>query len=137
MKITLTSVFVDDQRAALAFYTDVLGFEKRHDVPLGNDFWLTVTSPEAPDGPELLLEPAGHPAVRPYREALVQDGIPLTQFEVDDLEAEHARLSGLGVVFTQPPTDVGTAVVAVFDDTCGNLIQLVQMKQEGNNAGTS
>jgi catechol 2,3-dioxygenase-like lactoylglutathione lyase family enzyme len=128
MRINLTSVFVDDQRAALAFYTDVLGFRKHRDIPLGDASWLTVVSPEAPDGPELLLEPAGHPAVKPYRDALVEDGIPLAQFAVDDVEAEHARLSVKGVVFTQPPTDIGTAVVAVFDDTCGNLIQLVSEK---------
>jgi predicted enzyme related to lactoylglutathione lyase len=128
MKIALTSLFVDDQRAALAFYTEVLGFTKRHDLPLGDDFWLTVVSPDSPDGPELLLEPSGHPAVKPYRDALVEDGIPLAQFSVDDIEAEHARLTGKGVVFTQPPTDIGTAVVAVFDDTCGNLIQLIEMK---------
>jgi predicted enzyme related to lactoylglutathione lyase len=128
MKISLTSLFVDDQRAALAFYTEVLGFTKRHDIPLGDDFWLTVVSPDSPDGPELLLEPSGHPAVKPYRDALVEDGIPLAQFSVDDIEAEHARLTGKGVVFTQPPTDIGTAVVAVFDDTCGNLIQLIEMK---------
>ncbi|MDQ0076329.1 VOC family protein [Arthrobacter oryzae] len=128
MKIALTSLFVDDQRAALAFYTEVLGFTKRHDIPLGDDFWLTVVSPDSPDGPELLLEPSGHPAVKPYRDALVEDGIPLAQFSVDDIEAEHARLTGKGVVFTQPPTDIGTAVVAVFDDTCGNLIQLIEMK---------
>lgn len=128
MRINLMSVFVDDQRAALAFYTDVLGFTKRHDIPLGSDSWLTVVSPESPDGPELLLEPARHPAVKPYRDALVEDGIPLAQFAVDDVEAEHARLTAKGVVFTQPPTDIGTAVVAVFDDTCGNLIQLVAEK---------
>ena len=136
MRIALTSLFVDDQRAALAFYTDVLGFQKRHDIPLGEHFWLTVVSPGAPEGPELLLEPADHPAVKPYRDALVEDGIPLAQFAVEDLEAEHARLSGLGVVFTQPPTDIGTAVVAVLDDTCGNLIQLVEMKPAGNDGGT-
>ncbi|MET1065932.1 MAG: VOC family protein [Arthrobacter sp.] len=130
MKIALTSLFVDDQRAALAFYTDVLGFTKRHNIPLGDDFWLTVVSPESPDGPELLLEPSGHPAVKPYRDALVEDGIPLGQFAVEDIEAEHARLTGRGVVFTQPPTDIGTAVVAVFDDTCGNLIQLIEMKRD-------
>lgn len=128
MRINLTSVFVDDQRAALAFYTDVLGFTKCRDIPLGNASWLTVVSPEFPDGPELLLEPAGHPAVKPYRDALVEDGIPLAQFAVDDVQAEHARLTGNGVVFTQPPTDIGSAVVAVFDDTCGNLIQLVAEK---------
>ncbi|MFE4835982.1 VOC family protein [Arthrobacter sp. NPDC056691] len=132
MKIALTSLFVDDQRAALAFYTDVLGFTKRHDIPLGDDFWLTVVSPESPDGPELLLEPSGHPAVKPYRDALAEDGIPLAQFAVEDIEAEHARLTSRGVVFTQPPTDVGTAVVAVFDDTCGNLIQLIEMKPDEN-----
>ena len=132
MKISLTSVFVDDQRAALTFYTDVLGFTKHRDIPLGNDSWLTVVSPDSPDGPELLLEPAHHPAVKPYRDALVEDGIPLAQFAVDDLEAEHARLTGRGVEFTQPPTDIGTAVVAVFDDTCGNLIQLVEVKPDAN-----
>ena len=133
MRINLTSVFVDDQRAALAFYTDVLGFEKRRDIPLGGGAsWLTVASPEAPEGPELLLEPAGHPAVKPYRDALLADGIPLAQFAVDDVEAEHARLSALGVRFTQPPTDVGTAVLAVFDDTCGNLVQIVEEKPQGS-----
>lgn len=125
MRLNLISVFVDDQRAALAFYTDVLGFTKRHDIPLGEASWLTVVTPESPDGPELLLEPAGHPAVGPYRDALVADGIPLAQFTVDDVAAEHERLTGLGVQFTQPPTDMGTVVTAVFDDTCGNLIQLV------------
>ena len=128
MRINLTSVYVDDQRAALAFYVDVLGFTKQRDVPIGEDSWLTVVSPEAPDGPELLLEPAGHQAVQPYRDALVEEGIPLAQFAVDDVEAEHARLTCLGVVFTQPPTDIGPAVMAVFDDTCGNLIQLVAEK---------
>lgn len=128
MRIELTSIFVDDQRAALDFYTDVLGFEKHHDIPLGEASWLTVRSPEAPHGPELLLEPAGHPAVGPYRDALVADGIPLAQFAVDDLEAEYQRLSARGVQFTQQPTDIGTALMAVFDDTCGNLIQLIEMK---------
>ena len=132
MKISLTSLFVDDQRAALAFYTEVLGFKKRHDIPLGENFWLTVESPEAVDGPELLLEPAGHPAVKPYRDALMEDGIPLAQFSVDDIEAEYARLTSRGVVFTQPPTDIGTAFVAVLNDTCGNLIQLIEMKLNRN-----
>ena len=132
MRIELTSIFVDDQRAALAFYTDVLGFTKRHDIPLGNASWLTVVSPESPDGPELLLEPAGHPAVQPYRDALVADGIPLAQFAVDDVAAEHDRLSKQGVTFTQPPTDVGEVVMAVFDDTCGNLIQIVAPKDPGS-----
>jgi predicted enzyme related to lactoylglutathione lyase len=128
MRINLTSVFVDDQRAALAFYTDVLGFTKHRDIPLGAASWLTVVSPESPDGPELLLEPAGHPAVKPYRDALAEDGIPLAQFAVDDVAAEHERLTRKGVVFTQPPTDVGSAIIAVFDDTCGNLIQIVAEK---------
>lgn len=128
MRIHLTSVYVDDQRAALAFYTDVLGFTKHHDIPVGDDSWLTVVSPDSPDGPELLLEPASHPAVKPYRDALVEDGIPLAQFAVDDVEAEFDRLTTKGVSFTQPPTDIGQAIVAVFDDTCGNLIQLVTEK---------
>ena len=125
MRIRLTSIFVDDQRAAKAFYTDVLGFTVRHDIPCGEDSWLTVVSPEDPDGPELLLEPAGHPAVKPYRDALVEDGIPLVQFAVDDVEAEHRRLVEKGVVFTQPPTEAGPMTVAVLDDTCGNLVQIL------------
>jgi catechol 2,3-dioxygenase-like lactoylglutathione lyase family enzyme len=133
VRINLTSVLVDDQRAALAFYTEVLGFTKHRDIPLGDDAWLTVVSPESPDGPELLLEPSGHPAVKPYREALYADGIPLAQFAVDDLYAEHTRLTGKGVVFTMPPTDIGTAVIAVLDDTCGNLIQLIAEKTDAGN----
>jgi catechol 2,3-dioxygenase-like lactoylglutathione lyase family enzyme len=129
MRIQLTSVFVDDQRAALAFYTDVLGFTKHRDVPLGEDAWLTVVSPDAPDGPELLLEPSRHPAVGPFRQALVRDRLPLAQFAVDDVAAEYERLSSRGVVFTLPPTDVGAAVIAVFDDTCGNLIQIIAEKR--------
>ena len=128
MKIRLTSVYVDDQRAALAFYTEVLGFRVHHDIPIGDNFWLTVVSPEDPDGPQLLLEPSDHPAVGPYREALANDGIPLVQFAVDDVAAEHDRLVARGVTFTQPPTDIGSAVVAVFDDTCGNLVQLITEK---------
>ncbi|MEV1134023.1 VOC family protein [Rhodococcus coprophilus] len=130
MRLEMMSVYVDDQRAALAFYTEVLGFTKHHEVPLGDDWWLTVVSPDAPDGPELLLEPSHHPAVRPYRDALVEDGIPLAQFTVDDVDAEFARLTAQGVVFTQPPTDIGMAVVAVFDDTCGNLIQIIAAKPD-------
>ena len=124
MQITITSVFVDDQQLALAFYTEVLGFEVKHNVSLGEHAWITVVSPESPDGPELLLEPAAHPAVKPYRDALVADGIALAQFVVADVEAEHARLIAHGVRFTQPPTDVGEVVIAVFDDTCGNLIMI-------------
>lgn len=130
MRIALTTVFVDDQEAAQRFYTDVLGFGLRHKVPIGDDFWLTVVSPEDPNGPELLLEPSRHPAVRPFREALVADGIPLAQFTVDDVHAEYERLTRIGVTFTQPPTDMGTVVTAVLDDSCGNLVQLVSPKPE-------
>ncbi|MFI6878961.1 VOC family protein [Streptomyces sp. NPDC050400] len=125
MKIHLTSVFVDDQAKAEHFYTEVLGFVKKHDVPVGGEArWLTVVSPDEPGGTELLLEPAGHPAARTYRDTLVQDGIPLAQFAVDDVRAEHERLTGLGVVFTQDPLEMGPVTTAVFDDTCGNLIQI-------------
>ncbi|GAA2100082.1 VOC family protein [Streptomyces albiaxialis] len=126
MRINLTSVLVDDQAKALAFYTDVLGFVKKEDVPVGTDRWLTVVSPEDPDGVELVLEPSGHPAAGPFKEALAADGIPYTSFAVDDVRAEHKRLSGLGVRFTQEPMDAGPVTVAVFDDTCGNLIQIAQ-----------
>lgn len=128
-RITITSVFVDDQEKALDFYTRVLGFRKKTDVPAGGARWLTVVSAEEPDGPELLLEPAGHPAVRPYREALVADGIPLAQFTVPDVNAEYERLRGLGVEFTQPPLDVGPVSMVVFEDTYGNLIQYVSPNQ--------
>jgi catechol 2,3-dioxygenase-like lactoylglutathione lyase family enzyme len=124
VKIALTSVLVDDQEKALRFYTDVLGFRPKHDVPMGEHRWLTVVSPEAPDGVELLLEPDGHPAVRPFKEALVADGIPFTSFAVDDVHAEHARLVAAGVTFTQEPLTMGPVTTAVLDDTCGNLIQL-------------
>ncbi len=124
MRINLASVFVDDQRTALEFYTAVLGFQKKTDVPLGEYAWLTVVSPEQPDGVELVLEPSNHPAVGPFRAALLRDGIPFTSFAVDDVAAEHERLVALGVRFTQPPTDMGPVTTAVFDDTCGNLIQL-------------
>ena len=130
MRIMLTSVFVDDQRAALAFYTDKLGFIRHRDIPLGDHSWLTVRSAEVPDGPELLLEPADHSAVGPYRAALAADGIPVAQFAVDDVAAEYQRLTELGVVFTQPPTDIGSAVIAVLDDTCGNLVQLISEKAD-------
>ncbi|GAA4258536.1 VOC family protein [Dactylosporangium darangshiense] len=125
MKINLASVFVDDQAKALRFYTEVLGFAKKTDIPLGDGVsWLTVVSPEQPDGVELVLEPAGHPAVKPFRDALVGDGIPWTSFAVDDVQQEYERLVAAGVVFTQPPTDMGPVTTAVFDDTCGNLIQI-------------
>jgi catechol 2,3-dioxygenase-like lactoylglutathione lyase family enzyme len=125
MKINLTSVLVDDQAKALQFYTDVLGFMKKEDVPVGEHRWLTVVSPEDPDGPELLLEPDSHPAAHPFKAALVGDGIPFTSFAVDDVQREFERLSSLGVRFTQQPTEMGPVTTAVLDDTCGNLIQIV------------
>jgi catechol 2,3-dioxygenase-like lactoylglutathione lyase family enzyme len=127
MKIKLTSVMVDDQAKALTFYTGVLGFEKKHDVSVGEHRWLTVVSPADPDGVELLLEPDEHPAAKPFKTALVEDGIPFAQFAVEDIGAEHERLRARGVHFTQEPTDMGTVTTAVFDDTCGNLIQIAQM----------
>ncbi|MGV9711905.1 VOC family protein [Gordonia sp. NPDC003424] len=129
MRITAASVLVDDPAKALAFYTDVLGFVKKTDIPMGDDNrWLTVVSPQDPDGVELLLEPDGHRAARPFKEALVADGIPFTQFAVEDAQAEYDRLVKLGVTFTQPAVDVGPAVIAILDDTCGNLIQIAQIK---------
>jgi catechol 2,3-dioxygenase-like lactoylglutathione lyase family enzyme len=128
MKINVMSVMVDDQRKALRFYTEVLGFEKKREIPFGEHAWLTVVSPEAPDGTELSLEPDEHPAAKTFKAALVTDGIPFTSFAVPDVAAEHERLVGLGVRFTQPPTDMGTVTTAVFDDTCGNLIQIAAEK---------
>lgn len=128
MRIYVTSVFVDDQRKALDIYTKVLGFEMKRDVPgCGGNSWLTVTGPDEAEGTELLLEPAGHPAVASYREALKADGIPIASFEVENLDQEYSRLLERGVVFIQEPVDMGEAKVAVFDDTCGNLIQLVEL----------
>jgi catechol 2,3-dioxygenase-like lactoylglutathione lyase family enzyme len=124
MRITLTSVLVDDQAKALDFYTRVLGFEKKHEVPMGEFSWITVVGPGDPDGVQLVLEPDQHPAARPFKAALVADGIPFTAFTVDDVEAEHARLTAAGVTFTQPPTAMGPVTTAVLDDTCGNLIQI-------------
>jgi catechol 2,3-dioxygenase-like lactoylglutathione lyase family enzyme len=126
MRIHLASVFVDDQERALRFYTEVLGFEKKEDVPVGEYRWLTVTSPGEEDGTQLLLEPDAHPAVKPFKDALVGDGIPFTSFAVEDVEAEYERLRGLDVRFTQQPTNLGPATTAVFEDTCGNLIQIAQ-----------
>jgi catechol 2,3-dioxygenase-like lactoylglutathione lyase family enzyme len=128
-KINLTSVLVDDQDKALRFYTEVLGFVKKTDVPAGGARWLTVVSPDEPDGTELLLEPDEHPAAKPYKRALVDDGIPFTSFAVDDVNAEHERLRALGVRFTQEPFDAGPVTMAVFDDTCGNLIQIAAVKE--------
>jgi catechol 2,3-dioxygenase-like lactoylglutathione lyase family enzyme len=124
MRINLTSVLVDDQAKALRFYTEVLGFVKKTETPLGEHSWLTVVSPEDPDGTELVLEPDEHPAVRAFKSALVEDGIPFTSFAVDDVAAEYERLIAQGVRFTQAPTDMGPVTTAVFDDTCGNLIQI-------------
>src|ERR671935_2422194 len=124
MRIHLSSILVDDQDKALRFYTEVLGFEKKTEVPLGEHRWLTVVSPEDPGGTELVLEPDTHPAVKPFKEALVSDGIPFASFAVDDINAEFDRLRTLGVRFTQEPVEMGPVITAVFDDTCGNLIQI-------------
>jgi catechol 2,3-dioxygenase-like lactoylglutathione lyase family enzyme len=128
MRIYVTSVFVDDQAKALDFYTRMLGFEVKNDVPVGEHRWLTVVSPEDPQGTELLLEPSDHRAVKPYKTALVEDGIPATSFRVDDVDSEYERLLSLGVSFTRPPMDAGPVRMAVLDDSCGNLIELIQMK---------
>ena len=125
--ITTTSVLVDDQAKALAFYTDVLGFVKKNDVPLGEHRWLTVVGADAQDGVELLLEPDEHPAAKVFKAALVDDGIPSASFGVADARAEHERLAALGVRFTQAPMTMGPVTTAVFDDTCGNLIQIASM----------
>jgi catechol 2,3-dioxygenase-like lactoylglutathione lyase family enzyme len=126
MKIAIDSVFVPDQEAALKFYTEVLGFQKKHDFPVGKYKWLTVVSPEQPDGPELLLEPDEHPAAKAFKKALMQDGIPFRVFGVDDVQQEYERLTSLGVKFTMKPHKMGPATIAVFDDSCGNLIQIAQ-----------
>lgn len=127
MKIKLTSVFVDDQDQALEFYTAVLGFVKKTDIPVGEFKWLTVVAPEGPDDIELLLEPNNNPAAQTYQKAIFAQGIPSTAFAVDDIQTEYERLKQLGVVFKTTPTKMGPATVAVFDDTCGNLIQLYQV----------
>jgi catechol 2,3-dioxygenase-like lactoylglutathione lyase family enzyme len=124
MKIVVTSVLVDDQDKALEFYTKVLGFVKKTEIPMGEHRWLTVVGPDDPDGTELLLEPDSHPAVRPFKRALVEDGIPFTSFAVNDVHAEYERLRSAGVRFTQPPVAMGPVTTAVLDDTCGNLIQI-------------
>ncbi|MEO7059370.1 MAG: VOC family protein [Lapillicoccus sp.] len=127
MRITLTSINVDDQDVALAFYTEKLGFLVAEDVPLGEHRWITVVSPEAPKGTQLVLEPSDHPAVGAFKAALVADGIPATSFGVDDVQTEYDRLLGLGVTFTQPPVSMGPVTTAVLDDTCGNLLQILSM----------
>jgi catechol 2,3-dioxygenase-like lactoylglutathione lyase family enzyme len=129
VKINLMSVLVDDQDKALAFYTQVLGFLPKADIPLGEARWITVASPEEPDGTQLVLEPDDHPAAKPFKNALVEDGIPFTSFAVQDVAAEHARLTALGVRFTQEPATMGPVTTAVFDDTCGNLLQIASMSE--------
>jgi catechol 2,3-dioxygenase-like lactoylglutathione lyase family enzyme len=124
VRINLASIHVDDQDKALRFYTEVLGFVRKTEIPLGEHRWLTVVSPEEPDGVELVLEPDDHPAAKQYMAALVADGIPFTSFAVADVHAEFDRLKGLGVTFTQEPTAMGPVTTAVFDDTCGNLIMI-------------
>ena len=126
MKIYLTSVYVDDQDKALTFYTEVLSFIKKSDFPVGQFKWLTVASPEEPGGVELLLEPNDNPAARQYQKALFEQGIAATSFAVSDIQKEYERMKDLGVAFSMPPTQMGPATVTVFDDTCGNLIQLAQ-----------
>jgi catechol 2,3-dioxygenase-like lactoylglutathione lyase family enzyme len=129
MKIVVTSVFVDDQDKALEFYTNQLGFVKKTEIPMGTARWLTVVAPDDPDGIELLLEPDEHPAVGPFKRALVDDGIPFTSFAVENVHAEYDRLCSAGVHFTQPPVEMGPVTTAVLDDTCGNLIQIATMKE--------
>ena len=128
MKIRLTSVFVDDQDKALAFYTGTLGFVKKQDVPVGQFKWLTVASPEEPGGVELLLEPNDNPAAATYQQAIFQQGIAAATFVVDDIQAEYERLKAQGVTFTTEPTSMGPTTIAVLDDTCGNLIQIAQVQ---------
>jgi catechol 2,3-dioxygenase-like lactoylglutathione lyase family enzyme len=127
MRIVVTSVFVDDQDKALEFYTNVLGFVKKTEIPLGAARWLTVVAPDDPDGTELLLEPEGHPAVGPFKRALVDEGIPFTSFAVENVHSEYDRLRSRGVHFTQPPVEMGPVTTAVLDDTCGNLVQIATM----------
>jgi catechol 2,3-dioxygenase-like lactoylglutathione lyase family enzyme len=128
VRINVTSVLVDDQEKALRFYTDVLGFVKKTEIPVGDALWLTVVSPDDPDGTELLLEPDGHPAAGPFKRALVDDGIPFTSFAVDDATAEYERLREKGVRFTQEPVEMDSVTTAVLDDTCGNLIQIASQR---------
>jgi len=126
MKIKLNSIFVDNQDKALKFYTEILGFKKSKDIPVGEFKWMTVTSPEGPQDIELVLEPNANPAAKQYQESIFKQGIAITAFEVDDIKAEYERLKALGVMFTMVPTDAGRVTIAIFSDTCGNLIQLYQ-----------
>ena len=129
IRINITSVLVDDQDKALKFYTDVLGFVKKHDIPVGDFKWLTVVSPAEPDGVELLLEPDQNPAAKAFKKAIFEQGIPATSFAVDDIQQEYERMRALGVEFTQPPTPTGPVIIATLNDTCGNLIQIAQAQQ--------
>ena len=129
MRIKLNSIFVDDQAKAERFYTEVLGFRKKHDIPVGEYRWLTMVSPDGPDDVELVLEPNANPAAKTYQSALLEQGIPITAFEVDDVDAEHARLTEKGVAFTQEPTVQGPVKLAILSDTCGNLIQIYEPPQ--------
>ena len=126
MKIIVTSIFVEDQEKALKFYMETLGFIKKHDVPTGEYRWLTLVSPEGQEGTELLLEPNQHPAAKEYQKKLFEEGIPVTMFGVDDIQNEYERLLNLGVKFIMEPTKMGDMTIAIFDDTCGNLIQIIQ-----------
>ena len=126
MRIKLTSIMVDDQEKGLRFYTDVLGFRKKHDIPVGEYRWITVTSPEGPDDVELALEPNANPDGKRFQEAMFSQGIPIAAFEVADIAGEFARLTSQGVAFTRPPTNAGPVTIAVFADTCGNMVQLYQ-----------
>ena len=130
MRINLSSVLVDDQAKALRFYTEMLGFQKKHDIPMGEHRWLTVTEPDKPNGVELLLEPSAHPAVPPFKNAMLADGIPFASFDVEDIQQEFERLQSLGVKFTQEPKHLGPVTTAVLDDTCGNLIQIMQQHEQ-------
>lgn len=126
MKVIVTSILVDDQEKALRFYSGILGFQKKHDIPMGEFRWLTLTAEGDSEGVEVLLEPDQHPAAGPFKRALVEDGIPYTMFGVEDVQSEYERLQKAGVQFTQPPVNMGPVTTAVFDDTCGNLIQIAQ-----------
>ena len=126
MRMYIKSVMVDDQQKALAFYTQILGFEIKHNIPMGELAWITLVSPQEKDGVELALEPNAYPAAKALQESLMNDGIPWTAFSVDDLVKEHERLAAAGVKFTTPPKDMGDFKMAVFNDTCGNLVQLIQ-----------
>jgi glyoxylase I family protein len=134
MRIKLNSIFVDNQDKALKFYTGTLGFKKSKEIPVGEFKWLTVASPDNADDLELVLEPNANPAAKQFQEAIFKQGIPITAFEVDDIRAEYERLKGLGVMFTMEPTNMGAVTIAIFSDTCGNLIQLYQPSQGGNSS---